>query len=104
MRPFLFAFIAMTMSGCTGTVFELVLPNHQPVSQIVIMEDIKYGERIRTYNVEGQKSSGEWRLLCMGQSVGHKRILRFDVQVVRAIRLEITSSVAMPQLKRVVVY
>ena len=88
----------------TGTVFELVLPDNQPVSQIVIMEDIQYGERIRAYNVEGQESSGEWRLLCTGQSVGHKRVQQFAAQPVQAIRLLITSSVATPQLKRIVLY
>jgi len=57
----------------TGEKINLNLNKPAEINQIVIMEDLSKGERIRRYKVEGFVNN-EWQLLCKGISVGHKRI------------------------------
>jgi len=60
-----------------GEVVELTLDKPTLIDHVIIMEQIAEGERIRQYVVEGM-AAGQWQTLCKGQSVGHKRIERFD--------------------------
>ncbi|MEO6837489.1 MAG: alpha-L-fucosidase [Ginsengibacter sp.] len=68
------------------------------VNQVVIMEDYRYGQRIREYNVEGWTGS-EWKLLSQGTSVGRKKIDRFSPKKVSKVRLSITKSVGTPLIR-----
>ena len=45
-----------------------------------------------------------WTLLCQGESVGHRRIQRFDPVEVAALRLCVTGSVAEPQIRDLSAY
>ncbi len=83
---------------------ELILPKPQSINQILIMEDISLGERIRTYEVEGLTAGDQWTKLCDGQSVGHKRIQKFNRTEVAKIRLRTTSSIAEPQIRKIEVF
>ena len=89
--------------GAGGTV-ELKLPKPRRIDQVVIMEQIALGERIRRYEVEGLLAGNRWQTLCAGQSIGHKRIQRFDAVEVAAVRLKATESAATPQIRRLAVY
>ena len=80
------------------------MPNPGPVDHVVIQEEIAHGERIRAYSVEGKVSGGSWKKLCEGESVGHKRIQRFDPVDVAAVRLNVTSSMATPIIRKLAVY
>jgi alpha-L-fucosidase len=90
-------------AGAGGTV-ELKLPKPKRVDHVVIMEQIARGERIRRYEVEGLVAGNRWQTLCEGQSVGHKRIQRFDAVEVAAVRLKTTESVATPQIRQLAVH
>jgi alpha-L-fucosidase len=90
-------------TGAGGTV-ELKLPKPQRIDHVVLMEQIARGERIRRYEVEGLVAGNRWQTLCQGQSVGHKRIQRFDAVEVAAVRLKVTASVATPQIRQLAVY
>ena len=83
----------------TGETLELKLPETGPVNQIALSEDIREGQRIREYKVEGRLPDGSWKTLCDGTSVGHKRIQMFDSVVVSALRVRATKSVARPLVK-----
>lgn len=86
-----------------GSVVELRLKAPTRVDHVIAMEDIREGERIREYIVEGLAAGG-WIELGRGESIGHKRIDRFAPVTVSAIRLRSVRSVAEPLIRRLAVY
>jgi alpha-L-fucosidase len=87
-----------------GEFLEMAFDSAQSVHQVSIMEDIAKGERIREFVVEGLTPAGQWQSLCIGTSVGHKRILEFSAVEVQSIRLRITKSVGAAQIRTFAVY
>jgi alpha-L-fucosidase len=85
-----------TTSG-KGKKIYLKLPKSQKVSQIVLMEDISNGERIRKFKLEGKIKKG-WQIIFEGSSIGHKFIHRFDEMEVSSLRLNILESKGEPQV------
>ncbi len=86
-----------------GPQVELALPPSSRIDHIVMMEDIRHGERIRAYRVEGKTPSG-WSTLCDGLSIGHKRIQRIDPINVDAIRLISTAMTAEPKVRELAAF
>ncbi|MBU6409232.1 MAG: alpha-L-fucosidase [Verrucomicrobia bacterium] len=86
-----------------GDVLELRLPRPQAVNFVVIQEDIRQGQRIRSYQVDGL-AGGVWTKLCEGQSVGHKRIQQFTRTKVSAIQLRVSDAAAEPVIRFLGVY
>ncbi len=82
-----------------GSLLEVALPEPAQVDHVVVMEDIRHGERVREYVVEGLVGRNEWRRLCDGISIGHRRIQRFDPVEVARLRLRVTASVAEPVIR-----
>ncbi|MEG0039069.1 MAG: alpha-L-fucosidase [Bacteroides sp.] len=98
-----FASPLATSSGKARTL-HMKLPTVSTVKQIVIQEDIKYGERVRSYRVEG-KVKGKWQVLSTGSCIGHKRIEKIEpVEGVSAVRLIIKEALATPQIKHFSIY
>lgn len=81
----------------TGDKVVLKLPKKQQINQVVLMEDISKGERIRKFVLEGKTKNG-WQTIFAGSCIGHKFIHRFDALEVSAVRLTITESIGEPQL------
>ena len=75
----------------------LKLGKEQPVNYCIIQENIKNGERIRQYQIEA-KVKGKWQTVCKGESVGHKRIEKFEPVEATALRLTVSESVALPDI------
>lgn len=92
-----------TTSG-EGTSVELRLRKPAFVDHVSLMEDIRYGERIREYCVEGLVVSGDWQVLCQGTSIGHKRIQPFNPTSVSQLRIKMATASAKPLLKQFSVY
>ena len=88
----------------TGEVVELALPVPSRVDHVIIMEDIREGERVREYVVEGLVPGGAWQRLCDGSAIGHKRIEQFGTTEVAAIRLRTTKAIATPQIRRLAAF
>ena len=88
---------ANPIASVHGREKELVakLPDSQSVNQVVLAEDITYGERVRKFSIEGKTAKG-WRTLTRGSCIGHKFIARFDAIVVSSVRLVIEKSVGQP--------
>ncbi len=86
-----------SVSG-NGNIHTIDLKQEKLINHIVIQEDIRNGERIRQYKVEGLVN-GKWKLLCHGESVGHKRIEEFPQAECKKIRLTIEKSIAEPDIK-----
>lgn len=85
-----------------GKDFTVAFPSSQKVSSVVIMEDIRKGERIREYQLLG-KRNGEWHHIAKGSSVGHKRIELVD-GAFEAIQLKVISSEGEPWIRSFACY
>lgn len=81
----------------------LKLPKRQKVNEVVLMEDIAKGERVRKFVLEGKTKNG-WEVIFEGSCIGHKFIHRFEDRMVSALRLKIPEYAAEPQIKVFSVY
>lgn len=87
-----------------GDEFVLKLANHRvKVNQVVLMEKIAKGERIRKYVVQAWLNN-RWINVCKGISVGHKRIQTFETVRTKKLRLKIVKAARTPILKRFAAY
>ena len=86
-----------------GSVVELALAAPTRIDHVVTMEDIREGERVREYVVEGRVGE-TWKELCRGTSIGHKKIDRFPALEVSRIRWKSVKSVAEPRIRRLAVF
>lgn len=93
--------IAITAGN--GEKISLKLSKRQKVTQIVLMEDISKGERVRKFTLEGKTNKG-WQTIFEGSSIGHKFIHQFDALEVSSVRLYITKSVWVPQVLEFAVF
>lgn len=82
----------------SGKAYSVKFKDAKPVSYVVIMEDIKNGERIREYKLSGL-ADGKWIPLASGTSVGHKRIEIIREGRFSEIKLEITKSEGEPRIR-----
>ncbi len=76
----------------------LDLDEPQKVDHVILMEEIRYGERIRVYRVDGLVD-GEWVKLSSGTAVGHKKIDFFEPQVVSKLRFVALKAVDTPIIR-----
>ncbi len=67
---------------------------------VVTMEDIRGGERVRAYTIEG-RVDGDWIELASGTAIGHKKIDLFNPAQISEVRLKITSSVGEPIIRAI---
>jgi alpha-L-fucosidase len=65
--------------------------------------NIVSGERVLEYKVKGEKD-GDWIDLSSGTNIGHKHIDKFQPQSVSEIKLEITKSKTVPQIKNFAIF
>ncbi len=83
----------------TGERIDLEIPKGGgPVNQVVLMERIEHGERIRKFDIEAL-SGGQWKKVYAGSCVGHKHIVRFDKIAAERLRLSVTASAATPLIR-----
>ena len=73
------------------------------INQLVLMENIEFGERVREFTIYGNTVAG-WKGLCKGSCIGHKYIARFEGVEVSSLRLEITRSLGEPQIREFSAY
>ncbi|MGM9626241.1 MAG: alpha-L-fucosidase [Eubacteriales bacterium] len=81
----------------TGNTFTLTLEGVRRVSNLMLAEDIRYGERVRDFLVETEKD-GCWVPFFDAHCIGHKRIVPIH-DAVSAVRLTIRSAVDTPIIK-----
>lgn len=86
-----------------GKRLQLKLPATTKINTIVLAEDIRQGERVRSYKVEG-KVNGKWKTLATGSCIGHKRIEEIEPVEVSALRLQIGESLDLPVIAGFSVY
>lgn len=86
-----------------GNKINLRLSKKQFVNQVVLMEDIIHGERIRKFKLETKTDKG-WQTLFEGSCIGHKFIYEFDDIKISQIRLIIKESIGEPMIKNFEVF
>lgn len=86
-----------------GELVELDFGKPIRIDHVITMENIVEGERVRAYVVEGL-AGGQWKELCRGASIGHKKIDRFDPTEVSKIRWRCLKSVAEPRIRKLAAY
>ena len=94
---------SLASTSGTGEKITLKLPKKQKVNQVVLMEDIAKGERVRKFVLEGKTKKG-WERIFEGSCIGHKFIHRFDEIEVSAVRLQIPESKGEPQIQKLSVF
>lgn len=84
---------------------QLILNLKEPtlINHIILQEDIKHGERVRKYIIEGFVK-GEWIKIAEGSCIGHKRIEKISEVKVKKLRLKISKSVVEPLIINFSVY
>ncbi len=86
-----------------GPVLELSLEQPTVIDHVIAMEEVRQGERVREYLVEGLVG-GAWQELCRGTAIGHKRIDRFPPAEVSGVRLRCLQSAAEPLIRKLAIY
>lgn len=86
-----------------GNEFILKFNKPQRVDNIMLMEDISLGERVRTFNLEG-KVNGKWEHIFTGSAIGHKLIQQIPVKEYEQITLSVTGSVGEPHIRRMAAF
>ena len=81
----------------------LKLPTNQQVNQLVLMEEISKGERVRKFLVEAKTKQG-WKTIFEGSVIGHKLIHQFDAIEASEFRLKILETKGEPQIKEFSIY
>ena len=87
-----------------GNIVELSLHKPSRIDHIVVMEEIARGERIREYVLEALVPGHKWQGVFSGQSVGHKRIVKFSPIEVAKVRISISKSIGEPLIRQLAVY
>jgi alpha-L-fucosidase len=88
-----FAKPLLTTQG-EGNHLSLDLAGEKTVDHIVLREDIRGGERVRKFAVEGRRANGEWLALARGTQVGSRQIIPIPATAVTGLRLTVEESVA----------
>lgn len=81
----------------------LKLPEKQKINQIVLMENIAKGERVRKFMIEGKTNKG-WQTIFEGSCIGHKFIHQFNDLEVSSVRLNILESKGQTEIKKIEVF
>jgi alpha-L-fucosidase len=89
-------------SGQGGQV-ELDLGRAMRIDHVITAEDIREGERVREYVIEGF-ANARWRPLADGTAIGHKKIDRFAPVEVSKVRFRATRAAAEPRIQRLAVF
>ena len=74
------------------------------IDHIVLREDIRSGERIRKFVVEGRRADGTWAALAQGTQVGSRQIIPIPATSVRAVQLSVQESVAPVTIRELSVF
>jgi alpha-L-fucosidase len=87
----------------TGRILEIHFDQPTSVNHIITMEDIKYGQIVRAYQVDGLIND-QWQKLLDGISIGYKKIDVIETVQVKGLRLRITHAVDEPIIRSFAAY
>jgi alpha-L-fucosidase len=78
---------------------EVHMSEPQSVDVVVLAEDVRnHGQRVEAFVLEARQADGTWTQVAEGQTIGPKRIVRFEPVTADAFRVRITADRAEPAL------
>ena len=83
-----------------GRKFMFPFTHPEKLNYVIILEEIKLGERIRSWRLEGI-TKGSVRHIAQGQSIGHKRILLFKPGSFEKVQFIVEKDVHIPVIKNI---
>ena len=86
-----------TDDGVLAASLEVDLGEPVLFSRAMIQEDIRLGQRVKAFAVEAWDGQA-WKELGRGQTIGHKRLLRFPAVKAQKVRLKIEDARACPTI------
>ncbi|MES2996095.1 MAG: LamG-like jellyroll fold domain-containing protein [Verrucomicrobiota bacterium] len=73
------------------------------IDHVIVEEDLRYGERVRAFHIDGWNGS-EWvPVLANGSAIGRKQIRKFTPATYSKVRLSITNAVGTPKIRSLAV-
>lgn len=93
----------LAVTSGTGRSVAVATASAVRINAVILQEDIRFGERVRAYRVEG-KVNGKWITLGTGTAIGQKRIQPVAPLAVEGVRLITTQSVGVPMIRAVALY
>ncbi len=88
----------------SGDELTLSVEGGMAVDHIVLREEIRDGERVRAFVVEGQRPDGQWQVLTRGTQVGVRQIIPIAETVVKSVRLKVQEKVAEVKIRELSVF
>jgi alpha-L-fucosidase len=87
-----------------GDRLSLDLDGEKTIDHIVLREDIRDGERVRKFVVEGRRADGSWLALARGTQVGSRQIFPIPATAVTGLRLTVEESVGPVAIRELSVF
>lgn len=81
----------------------LELPEKIQVNHAIFREDIKHGERVRSYRLEAKTEEG-WKVIASGRHIGYKKICIFRTIETDTLRLVLEQSIDTPVIASLSAY
>lgn len=82
--------------------FEINLGEEKPIRYIILQEDIRLGQRVKSFIVEINKNN-VWEPVAAATTIGYKRILKLE-GISDKVRVTIKDAKACPVISNVEVY
>lgn len=95
--------VPIASTSGNGKKIILSLDKKRLINHIIIQEDIRFGEIVRKYKIEGLVD-GKWKVLTEGTSIGQKRIEKFENIKTNKVRLIIEASNREAQINNMSAY
>lgn len=92
--------ISWRSTGSRSAVAEVELGRVVTVGMADLREDIRHGQLVARYALEGWDGTG-WRTLSRGTTIGYRKLDRFDPRLVRRLRLRVEDAIAPPRPLRI---
>ncbi len=93
----------VAVTGGRGSSLTLELGAETPIDHVQLREDLKHGQRVRAFTLEG-RSKGVWRRLFTGSAIGNRLIVPLAAVAVDAVRLEVGSAEESPVIRELSVF
>ena len=87
-----------------GNTLSLELGGETTIDHVILREDIRRGERIRKFLIEGRRADGDWTVLGRGTQVGSRQIIPIASTSVNAVRLTVQASAAPVTIRELSVF
>jgi len=91
-------------SSGTGEILEIRFSEPAEINHAILQEDLLFGQRVLTFQIEGMNSEDQWQKVYSGTSIGNKKICYFDPVTLKKIRISVANTKGDPHLSDFAVY